>query len=116
MLAFGTRPDSIASVKGSVQVKLGGRAVAASNVLYVGIAPFNPGLYQVNLVVPADAPDGNLTVDLQIGDQASPAGPFIPVKSAGGTSASVVHRDEVEKAAREEMRLRVVEARTKAAR
>ncbi len=103
-LAPGEIPTGIASVKGSAQIKLGGRVLPASNVLYVGVAPFNPGLYQVNLIVPKDTADGNLTVELQVGDQTSPLGPFIPVKSGNGTSAEVMHRDEIERAQRESLR------------
>ena len=100
----GQIPISIASVKGSIQMKFGGRVLATSNVLYVGIAPFNPGLYQVNLIVPSDAADGNQTVELQIGDQSSPLGPYILVKSPNGSTTNVLHQDELSKAERESRR------------
>ena len=82
-LEAGQIPDSIARVRGNVQIQLGGKPLANSNILYVGIAPFNPGLYQVNLIIPADASDGDLAVDLQVGTQSTPVGPYLTVKGGG---------------------------------
>lgn len=73
-----------AQVTGPVQVLLNGQAVPAASVLYAGITPSSPGLYQVNFQVPAGTPDGDLSLVIAIGGVQSPAGGYITVKSPGG--------------------------------
>lgn len=82
-LDAGQIPDSIARVKGNVQIQFGSKALPAGNILYVGIAPFNPGLYQVNLKIPDDTADGDMAVTVLIGSQSTPVGPYLTVKGSG---------------------------------
>ena len=62
-----------------VSVSLNGVQLAASDVLYGGAAPGFAGLYQVNIHVPTNAPDGNLPVSVAIGGVTTPAGAFLTV-------------------------------------
>lgn len=78
--APGAFPDAIAPVTAQAKLTIGGREVPAANILYVGVAPFNPGLYQVNVILPDDLPDGDLPVVLTVGGSASPAGPYLTVR------------------------------------
>ncbi len=50
-----TSRDTLASTKGAIHVTIGGRA---AEVLFSGLAPSNVGLYQLNVRVPEDAPNG----------------------------------------------------------
>jgi uncharacterized protein (TIGR03437 family) len=75
----GVFPTQLASATGAVTVTLGGVAIPAANVLYVGVTPGSPGLYQVNLLIPANTPNGNLPLIIQIGGQQSPAGAYLTV-------------------------------------
>jgi len=76
----GTFPTQLASAAGTVTVMLGGVAIPAANVLYAGVTPASPGLYQVNLLIPANTPNGNLPLVIQIGSQQSPAGAYLTVQ------------------------------------
>ncbi len=51
-------------------VTLGG---ASAQVLFAGLSPGLVALYQVNIVIPAGAPSGELDVVIQVGDQVSKA-------------------------------------------
>ncbi len=75
----GVFPAQLAQVTGSVTVILGGVAIPAANVLYAGVTPGGPGLYQVNLLIPASTPNGDLPLIIQIGSQQSPAGAYLTV-------------------------------------
>jgi uncharacterized protein (TIGR03437 family) len=56
-----------------LQVYLDGKPLDPAKVLYAGLAPGWPGLYQIDLVLPDDAgPDPEIRV--AIGNQASPPG------------------------------------------
>jgi uncharacterized protein (TIGR03437 family) len=69
-----------ASVTAAVTVTLGGVVIPTASVLYVGVTPGSPGLYQLNFQVPASAPNGNLPLVIQIGTQQSPAGAYLTVQ------------------------------------
>ncbi len=69
-----------ASTAGAARVLLNGTPIDAANVLYVGATPSSPGLYQVNFQVPGDAPDGDLSLVVDIAGVQSPAGAYITVK------------------------------------
>lgn len=96
-LAAGQIPEGIARVEAPARVTLGGRLLPEANVLYVGIAPFNPGLYQVNLILPEDISDGDLPLQIQLGDQSSPAGGFLRVQSKGLAAAELSKQEQLRK-------------------
>jgi uncharacterized protein (TIGR03437 family) len=80
-VACGEFPAGIGQVKLDVKVTLNGRDLPAADVLYAGVTPGNPGLYQLNLIVPDDAPDGDLPLVLTIGNTGSPAAAYLTVRS-----------------------------------
>jgi uncharacterized protein (TIGR03437 family) len=67
-------------VAATYSVTLGGKPLPAANVLYVGQTPNSPGLFQLNILIPADAPDGDLPLVLTIGNASSSPGAFITVQ------------------------------------
>jgi uncharacterized protein (TIGR03437 family) len=74
----GELPGGAAQVTAPVSITFGGVKLAASDILYVGVTS-NAGLYQVNLRVPSQVPDGNQSLTITIGGVASPAGGFVTV-------------------------------------
>jgi uncharacterized protein (TIGR03437 family) len=81
----GELPGGAAQVTAPVSITFGGVKLAAADILYVGVTS-NAGLYQVNLRVPSQVPDGNQSLTITIGGVASPAGGFITV--LGGASST----------------------------
>jgi uncharacterized protein (TIGR03437 family) len=73
-IAPGEIPTALAGVTGTLRVTLGGVEVPASNILYCGITPFSPGLYQLNLLLPDDTPEGDLPLVMTISGVLSPTG------------------------------------------
>lgn len=73
----GELPDKSASTTQTVTVTVGG---ISAQVLYAGVAPGLAGLYQINIRVPANAPDGDLPVSATIAGASTPPGAFITVK------------------------------------
>jgi trimeric autotransporter adhesin len=67
-------------VTGAYSVTLGGKPLPAANILFVGQTPSSPGLFQLNIQIPADAPDGDLPLVLTIGSASSSPGAFITVQ------------------------------------
>jgi len=80
VVAPGAFPAQVASLTATVTVFLGGVAIPATNVLYVGVTPGSPGLYQLNLLIPASTPNGDLPLIIQIGGQQSPTGAYLTVQ------------------------------------
>jgi uncharacterized protein (TIGR03437 family) len=78
-VAPGAFPTVSATVAGDSHVFLNGRELPAANILYCGFTPQSPGLYQLNLLLPDDTPDGNLSLTIRIAGVASPAGAFLAV-------------------------------------
>jgi uncharacterized protein (TIGR03437 family) len=76
----GDLPDRAAAVTALVSVTLGGRPLAESDILYAGVTPGFAGLYQLNIRIPADAPDGDLPLAVSIGGVPSPDGAYLTVK------------------------------------
>jgi uncharacterized protein (TIGR03437 family) len=76
----GTFFAGAAELKGAVRVLLNGEVLPAANILYTGITPASPGLYQLNIKLPEAAPDGDLPLVLEVGGVQSSAGGFIAVK------------------------------------
>jgi uncharacterized protein (TIGR03437 family) len=76
----GVLPSGVASVTAPVTVKFGGVTLDPSDILYTGLSSF-AGLYQLNLHVPANMPNGDQPVVITVGGVASPAKAFITVQS-----------------------------------
>jgi uncharacterized protein (TIGR03437 family) len=82
VVAPGAFPAQVAPLTAPVTVLLGGVAIPATNVLYVGVTPGSPGLYQLNLLIPASTPNGDLPLIIRIGGQQSPAGAYLTVQGS----------------------------------
>ena len=78
--AAGQIPKQPATTVSPVSVSLNGVPLAASDVLYAGVAPGFAGLYQVNIRIPASAPDGDLPVVLSVNGISTPAGAYLTVQ------------------------------------
>jgi uncharacterized protein (TIGR03437 family) len=78
--AAGQLPTAATSIAGTIQVTVGPTTLAASDVLYAGVAPGAAGLYQINLHLPASIPSGNQPVKITVNGIASPAGGYITVQ------------------------------------
>ncbi len=78
--APGELPSTAAQPAATPVVTLGGVTLAAEDVLYVGVTPGSAGLYQLNLRVPADVADGEQPLKLQLGDAATPDGPYLLIR------------------------------------
>jgi uncharacterized protein (TIGR03437 family) len=76
----GDFPPQLASAVGAVRVLLNGKQLPAANVLYAGVTPFSPGLYQLNLLLPDDTPDGDLSLVIEVAGIQSPGGAYLTVK------------------------------------
>ena len=83
----GELPGGAAQVTAASSITFGGVKLTAADILYVGVTQ-NAGLYQVNLKVPEQVPDGNQPVVITIAGVASPPGGYITVK--GGPSSGGV--------------------------
>jgi uncharacterized protein (TIGR03437 family) len=83
----GELPGGAAQVTAPVSITFGGVKLAAADILYVGVTS-NAGLYQVNLRVPSQVPDGNQSLTITIGGVASPAGGFITVLGGASSTSS----------------------------
>ncbi len=76
----GELPDRIAPTVGKVKLVIGTVEVADADLLYAGVTPTYAGLYQVNLRIPANVPDGDLPVVVRVGEFSSPPGPYLTVR------------------------------------
>jgi uncharacterized protein (TIGR03437 family) len=71
----------LAALPGTVTVSLNGVALPPGNVQYAGLSPgYISGLYQINILIPDSAPDGDDSLVVSIGGASSPAGVVLPVK------------------------------------
>ncbi len=75
----GDFPSGIGRAKGTTRVLLNGVVLPAENVLYAGVTPGSPGLYQLNLLLPANTPAGDLSLVIEIGGVQSPGGAYLTV-------------------------------------
>ena len=62
-----------------VQVLLNGAPVDQSRIYYAGAAPGYAGLFQINLLLPDDAPS-NPEIRIVTADQISPPQRYLPVQ------------------------------------
>lgn len=77
----GDIPAAAASITNPVSVSIGGITLAASDVSYAGLSPQSiSGLYQLNVRVPANAPDGDLPVVATVAGVSTQTGATIPVQ------------------------------------
>ena len=60
------------------RVVLNGADVDRGNIQYAGVTPGFAGLFQINLVLPADAP-ASPQIQIGYGSQLSPAGVILPL-------------------------------------
>lgn len=79
--APGVFPPSGGTVTGTVTVTLGGNPLPAANILYVGLTPNDPGLYQLNILIPAGVPNGDLPLVIAIGNASSSPGAYLTVQA-----------------------------------
>lgn len=61
-------------------VTMGGVALSQADILYAGLSPDAPGLYQFNLRIPSNLPDGNAPVSIRMGGAETQSGFAIAVK------------------------------------
>jgi uncharacterized protein (TIGR03437 family) len=93
-------PDA-AKVTAPVSVSLGGVQLPPGNIPYVGVAPGNAGLYQLNIQIPAGAPNGNLPLAVTVGGFSTPAGGYVTIQSDvncagyGYSALATVHHEYV---------------------
>jgi len=78
--AAGEIPADRAPLIGAVEVRIGETTLAASDILYIGAAPKNPGLYLLEIRLPEDVADGDQAVRISVDGIASPEGGFIRVE------------------------------------
>lgn len=76
----GELPDRIAPTAAKVRLTIGTVEVADADLLYAGVTPTYAGLYQINVRIPAGAPDGDLPVLVRVGEFSSPAGPYLTIQ------------------------------------
>ena len=60
---------------------LGGVTLDTSDILYVGVSPGTAGLYQVNLRVPINVPNGDNFITLSLGTFTTPSGGYLTVQN-----------------------------------
>jgi uncharacterized protein (TIGR03437 family) len=77
LVEAGVLPPGIARTVEPVTVTVGG---INADVQYAGVAPGLAGLYQINLAIPANVPDGDQPVVARIGGVSTPAGAFLTVR------------------------------------
>ena len=77
----GELPTGIARTAEPAIVTFDGRPLnGGGSVLYAGVSPGLAGVYQLNLQIPPNARNGNLTLGVRFGSQSSPAGSFIRIE------------------------------------
>jgi uncharacterized protein (TIGR03437 family) len=81
-VASGQLATGIATVAASVAVTLNGVPLPPAAILYAGLSPGSIScLYQLNIQIPPNTPNGNIPLTVTVGGVTSPAGTTIPVKS-----------------------------------
>jgi uncharacterized protein (TIGR03437 family) len=80
--APGVFPATGGTVTANIMVTLGGTPLPAASILYVGVTPNDPGLYQLNILIPPDAPNGDLQLVITIGGTSSPPGAYLTVQAS----------------------------------
>jgi uncharacterized protein (TIGR03437 family) len=76
---IGVAPPAAAPAVLSPSVSLGTQ-LTSDEILYAGISPNSPGLYQLNIQVPPNIPDGDYAITLQLGKYSTPPGPYLSIR------------------------------------
>jgi uncharacterized protein (TIGR03437 family) len=76
----GELPTGIARTVETPIVTYDGRPLDPANILYAGITPGLAGVYQLNLMIPLNARNGNIPIRVRFGLQSSPDGAFLRVE------------------------------------
>ena len=79
-IAPGTASATIANTTNAPSLMLGGAALPAANLLYAGASPGSPGLYQMNIQVPAGLASGDYPLVLTLGAFSTPTGAYLTVQ------------------------------------
>jgi uncharacterized protein (TIGR03437 family) len=78
--APGEAPPTIGSTVSPPAVSLGTVTLSDADVLYAGVSPGIAGLYQLNIRVPANLPDGDQPLTLTLGSFKTPSVGFVTLK------------------------------------
>jgi uncharacterized protein (TIGR03437 family) len=76
---IGVAPPAAAPAVLSPSVSLG-TLLTSDEILYAGISPDSPGLYQLNIQVPPNIADGDYAITLQLGGFSTPPGPYLSIR------------------------------------
>ncbi len=80
-LVPGAPPATIGATVSAASVAMGEVKLNPEDVLYAGVSPGIAGLYQLNIRVPANLPDGDQALTLTLGNFQTPSLGFVTVKS-----------------------------------
>ena len=75
----GVTPMEASSTLAVPEVTLDGSPLDAAAVLYAGVSPGTPGLYQLNIVLPPNLADGAHAIGLKLGGSSTAAGGYVMV-------------------------------------
>jgi uncharacterized protein (TIGR03437 family) len=79
--APGSPPSSTATTTNAPGVTMGSVTLNQADVLYAGVSPGIAGLYQLNVHVPANMPDGDQPLTLTLGSFKTPSVGFVTVRA-----------------------------------
>ena len=79
--APGSPPSTLAATVNAPSVTMGSVTLNQADVLYAGVSPGSAGLYQLNIRVPANMPDGNQPIALTLGSFKTPSAGFVTVRA-----------------------------------
>ncbi len=77
----GAPPATTGATVNAAAVTMGDVKLNPEDVLYAGVSPGIAGLYQLNIRVPANLPDGDQALTLTLGNFQTPSLGFVTVKS-----------------------------------
>jgi uncharacterized protein (TIGR03437 family) len=79
--APGSAPATTGYTTSVPGVTMGSVTLGQADVLYAGVSPGNTGLYQLNIRVPANLPDGDQPLTLTLGSYKTPSVGFVTVQA-----------------------------------
>jgi uncharacterized protein (TIGR03437 family) len=80
-VAPGSPPSGTANTTNAPSVTMGSVTLNQADVLYAGVSPGIAGLYQLNVRVPANEPDGDQPLTLTLGSFKTPSVGFVTVRA-----------------------------------